>query len=97
MIHRAMKTPSDGPVPCCLNAALPSRRTLFEVIARWWPLELLVLVGLPVTMWSLAAVISYRMPTRYESSALIEITPPPAPLDPDQHIAYALRPAKSTG
>ena len=79
-----MKTPSECPEPCCLNAALRPRRTLFEVIARWWPLELLVLVGLPVTMWSLAAVISYRMPTRYESSTLIEITPPPTPLEPGQ-------------
>ena len=61
------------------------------MVARWWPLELLLLVGLPVTMWSLAAVISYRMPTLYESSALIEIKPPPAPLEPGRHEASESR------
>ncbi|MCU0781165.1 MAG: hypothetical protein MUF04_08705 [Akkermansiaceae bacterium] len=68
-----MTSPSD---PCTVKVSVRPGRGFFQTLARWWWLELLLLIALPCAFAALALAKHQQRGPSYESTALIEITPP---------------------
>ena len=58
-------------------------RGFFQTLARWWWLELLLLIALPCAFAALAVVKHQKRAASYESTALIEIAPPAGVTGPE--------------